>query len=106
LSNLNFLAILNESSKREYLTWLIKNLSDKTRELAHKLLQFLHDLISMSDVNNSNMDHLTALFGPILLRPLEIQFYMMKDDIAVIDITKVLIENVEFIFEVRKDRFY
>jgi len=87
--------ILDSKAKIDYLRNLFSALPRKTQEFVDKLLRFLMELSRGCEVNFSDSESLAYLFGSILLRPLEHLYYMAKDQKAIVDLTKLFIQEAD-----------
>jgi len=90
--------IIELNEKLRFLEWQFSFLEEKIKRLIHILLQFLHDLCKKKSSNNADINQLSLTFAPILLRPIELEYYMVNDSTDVVMLTKLMIENVDPLF--------
>eukprot|EP01118_Nematostelium_gracile_P004216 TRINITY_DN14943_c0_g1_i1.p1 TRINITY_DN14943_c0_g1~~TRINITY_DN14943_c0_g1_i1.p1 ORF type:complete len:150 (+),score=19.66 TRINITY_DN14943_c0_g1_i1:248-697(+) len=87
--------VLRKEDKIGYLHFTFSTLSDQIREIIFRLFMFFNDF---TIAQKFDLNQLIILFGPFLIRPAEVRYYMTEDKPLVESVIRFCIQNVEAIF--------
>lgn len=90
----------NDQTKIEMLRQLVGQLPKENRRVLYKLVRFLQEVSTKSDINNMTTSNLAIVFAPnIFVAPGNDIFQPMRDAPYTLSLTKRFIENSSYIFK-------